>query len=53
MCIVKSFYPFGAPKMILTDQGREFINQVNKGVCELLNIKRSLCSPYHPPTNEF
>lgn len=28
MCIVNFFYRFGAPKRILTDQGREFVNQV-------------------------
>ncbi|XP_037116548.1 nascent polypeptide-associated complex subunit alpha, muscle-specific form-like, partial [Syngnathus acus] len=25
--------------------------QINKRVCEMLDIKRSLCSPYHPQTN--
>ncbi len=27
-CIVKFFYLFGAPKWILTDQGKEFVNEV-------------------------
>lgn len=27
-CIVKLFYKFGAPKRLLTDQGREFVNKV-------------------------
>ncbi|KAF5892476.1 gag-pol fusion, partial [Clarias magur] len=27
MCIVNFFHRFGAPKRILTDQGREFVNQ--------------------------
>lgn len=50
-CIVKVFYRFGAPKRILTDQGREFVNKMNKEVCQLFGIQRSLCSPYHPQTN--
>ncbi|KAL6455441.1 hypothetical protein MHYP_G00361070 [Metynnis hypsauchen] len=50
-CIVQIIYRFGAPKRILTDQGREFVNQINKEVCDLFGIKRSLCSPYHPQTN--
>ncbi|XP_073714089.1 uncharacterized protein [Misgurnus anguillicaudatus] len=50
-CIVKLFYKFGAPKRLLTDQGKEFVNKVNMGVCQLLGIKRSLCAPYHPQTN--
>lgn len=28
-CIVQTIYRFGAPKRILTDQGREFVNQVS------------------------
>lgn len=27
-CIIKFFYRFGAPKRILTDQGKEFVNEV-------------------------
>ncbi|XP_076155592.1 uncharacterized protein LOC143138965 [Alosa pseudoharengus] len=51
MCIIKLFYRFGAPKRILTDNGREFVNQINDGLCKYLGIKHSLCAPYHPQTN--
>ncbi|KAI5090383.1 hypothetical protein C0J45_19244, partial [Silurus meridionalis] len=50
-CIIKFFNQFEAPKRILTDQGREFVNQINQNVSKILGIKRSLCSPYHPQTN--
>ncbi|XP_046697252.1 KRAB-A domain-containing protein 2-like [Silurus meridionalis] len=50
-CIIKFFNQFEAPKRILTDQGREFVNQINQNVSKILAIKRSLCSPYHPHTN--
>ncbi|KAK1140618.1 hypothetical protein AOXY_G37325 [Acipenser oxyrinchus oxyrinchus] len=40
-CIIKIFYRFGAPKRILTDQRREFKNEMNSISCKLLNIKRS------------
>ncbi|CAL9690844.1 unnamed protein product [Knipowitschia caucasica] len=50
-CILKFFYRFGAPKRILTDQGKEFVNELNKELCKMLNIERSLCAPYHPQTN--
>ncbi|KAL0152095.1 hypothetical protein M9458_052602 [Cirrhinus mrigala] len=50
-CIIKHFYKFGAPKRLLTDQGTEFVNKINLGVCQTLGIKRSLCAPYHPQTN--
>lgn len=49
--IMDFFYRFGAPKRLLTDQGREFVNQLNYNVCEMLKKKRSLCAPYHPQTN--
>ncbi|XP_019210278.1 uncharacterized protein LOC102075523 [Oreochromis niloticus] len=50
-CILKFFYQFEAPKRILTDQGKEFVNEINRNVCKILNIQRSLCAPYHPQTN--
>ncbi|KAK5920783.1 hypothetical protein CgunFtcFv8_024552 [Champsocephalus gunnari] len=37
--------------MDLVDQGSEFCNKVNSGLCETLAIKRSLCPVYHPQTN--
>ncbi|CAI5677461.1 unnamed protein product [Oreochromis niloticus] len=50
-CLIKFVHQFEAPKRILTDQGKEFVKSLNKRVCGLLKIKRSLCSPYHPQTN--
>lgn len=32
MCILKFVYQFEAPKRILTDQGREFVNAVSNSV---------------------
>ncbi|KAA8578232.1 hypothetical protein FQN60_010716 [Etheostoma spectabile] len=45
------FYKYGAPKRILTDQGKEFVNKINLDMCAKLGIARSLCAPYHPQTN--
>ncbi|XP_048008507.1 uncharacterized protein LOC125243078 isoform X2 [Megalobrama amblycephala] len=53
-CIIKFFHQFEVLKRILTDPGTVFVNAVlliNKNVCVMLGIKRSLCSPYHPQTN--
>ncbi|RXN14097.1 myosin-1 isoform X3 [Labeo rohita] len=50
-CIINFFYRFGAPKRILTDQGSEFVNQINRELCGFLSVERSLCAPYHPQTN--
>ncbi|KAF1382278.1 hypothetical protein PFLUV_G00142060 [Perca fluviatilis] len=41
----------GCPKRILSDQGREFVNQINSTLCELLSIERSVTAAYHPQTN--
>ena len=41
----------GCPERILTDQGPEFVNEVNAIMCKEFSIERSLCSPYHPQTN--
>uniref|UniRef100_A0A3P9CHI7 Integrase catalytic domain-containing protein n=1 Tax=Maylandia zebra TaxID=106582 RepID=A0A3P9CHI7_9CICH len=39
-------YRHGCPKRILSDQGREFVNEVS-----LLQIERSVTAAYHPQTN--
>uniref|UniRef100_A0A3Q3FUA3 Integrase catalytic domain-containing protein n=1 Tax=Labrus bergylta TaxID=56723 RepID=A0A3Q3FUA3_9LABR len=44
VCIMDFFYKYGAPKRILTDRGKEFVNKTNQGLCEKLGIARSLCT---------
>ena len=41
----------GTPKIIMSDQGSHFKNQMMKGLCEKFKIKHKLSSPYHPQTN--
>lgn len=41
---------YGPPKSIKTDQGTEFLNQVVKSLCELLNIDHKISTPYHHQT---
>ncbi len=38
----------GLPQVIISDQGREFYNQLDDSMAELLGIKRRLTTPYHP-----
>ena len=38
----------GAPERILTDQGKEFMNEVYKEITTFLNIKRSRMSIFNP-----
>ena len=42
---------FGPPKEILSDQGREFVNQVIDELLKRTGIERRVTSPYHPRTN--
>jgi hypothetical protein len=41
----------GCPKIIMSDQGSHFKNQIVKELCERFRIKHKLSSPYHPQTN--
>ncbi|XP_059918084.1 uncharacterized protein K02A2.6-like [Gadus macrocephalus] len=45
------FYTHGSPEVILTDQGREFWNKVNKSLFEEFGVKHRITSAYHPQTN--
>ena len=49
--ILYQLYRHGCPKVILSDQGREFINQVNKRLFELTKTEHQVSSAYHPQTN--
>ncbi|KAM3590304.1 uncharacterized protein V6R79_007201 [Siganus canaliculatus] len=64
--ITSKFYMFGMVSKVITDQGREFVNesksnfvvlllytylQLNKEIFTLLNIKHAIASAYHPQTN--
>src|ERR1051325_273134 len=41
----------GCPKIILSDRGTHFNNELVEGLCEKFEIKHQLSSPYHPQTN--
>src|ERR1041385_988640 len=41
----------GCPKVILSDRGTHFRNEIVDGICEKFKIKHKLSSPYHPQTN--
>ncbi len=41
----------GTPKIILTDQGTHFKNQMVNELCNKFKIEHRLSSPYHPQTN--
>jgi hypothetical protein len=41
----------GVPKMILSDNGKNFISETVRILCEKFLIKHIFSSPYHPQTN--
>ena len=38
----------GLPKLLTSDQGREFKNQLDQNIMKLLGIKRHFTTAYHP-----
>ncbi len=43
---------YGIPKVIVTDQGREFTNSLSKAIFSLLKVDHKLTSPYWPVCNQ-
>ncbi|KAL4084027.1 hypothetical protein QTP88_029343 [Uroleucon formosanum] len=44
---------YGIPKSILTDCGTNFLSDVFKGMCKLLDIDKAQTTPWHPQANGF
>ena len=42
----------GLPKLLTTDQGKEFRNKLDKKIMSLLGVKRHLVTPYHPQVTQ-
>ena len=42
---------FGAPRSIISDQGREFVNKVCKRLFILTGTRHKIASAYHPQCN--
>lgn len=49
-CII-IIYRFGCAKITMTDQGREFVNKVNRRLFKLTGTQHNISSAYHPQTN--
>jgi hypothetical protein len=48
---LKVFCTFGFPRVMISDNGPEFANEIWTGVLTILGIKYSFASPYHPESN--
>ena len=45
------FTRYGAPQVLITDQGRNFMSKLVQALCELFRVTRHRTSSYHPQTN--
>jgi hypothetical protein len=46
--LLAHFYTFGIPQQLVTDQGREYCNELEKLMWTALKIRHDVTTPYHP-----
>jgi hypothetical protein len=51
MCLMNTFYRFGLPNQILSDRGTNFQAIVIHKLCDLLDIRQTKTTAYHPQTD--
>ncbi|KAF7654980.1 hypothetical protein LDENG_00062050 [Lucifuga dentata] len=49
--ITSKLYTFGMARKIVTDQGKEFVDELNDSIFKILKLKHVVSSAYHPQTN--
>ena len=51
-CLYDNYFRhYGFPRRLMSDQGKEFCNNILKEMCYYLNIKKIRTMPYHPQSN--
>lgn len=45
------FTRYGAPHVLVSDRGQNFMSKLVKALCKLFKVKRVHISSYHPQTN--
>ena len=45
------FTRYGAPAVLVSDRGPQFMSSLVNNLSQLFHVKRSMTSPYHPQTN--
>ena len=51
-CLYDNYFRhYGFPRQLMSDQGKEFCNNILKEMCYYLNIKKIRMMPYHPQSN--
>jgi transposase InsO family protein len=49
--LLAHFYTFSIPQQLVTDQGREYCNELEKLMWTALKIRHDVTTPYHPACN--
>ena len=49
--LFRTFCQHGWPRYVQSDQGREFVNELNTHLFRLTDVKHCVSSAYHPQTN--
>ena len=49
--IANSMCPYSTPRVLLSDNGKEFRNAFLKEICKLFSIKQTFTVTYHPASN--
>ena len=49
--IISLLCRYGRLESVITDQGTEFCNDLNKEILSISHVKHKVCSPYHPQSN--
>ena len=47
-CYIQVIYRMGAPEIVITDQGREFVNALSSNLYDITKTEHSITSAYHP-----
>ena len=50
-CLFRVICRHGSPSIIQSDQGREFVNNINNNLFQLTGVKHKISAAYHPQTN--
>jgi len=51
LCVSMYMYRYGCTRVVISDQGREFVNEVNWCLFRMTNTEHRISSAYHPQTN--
>ena len=50
-CLMETFYKYGIPTQILSDQGTNFQAMIVHELCKLLDVRQTRTTAYHPQTD--